>query len=199
MNATLTREPAATVSPRQHPALREMFRASESRHFDDEELAAIERQCPERALALAAAREIREKDVAVIGRVVKEIFSQYPYEGKHEFHNPKCIRDVRYVVAYACHAMIADDPKWLDDKLLIWLKTILQAFGFPDRQKSAATALFADRTMEMKVAGLPIKAKSIYQTYYRLKQEMGKELAPEHYALIAPYLEQAVQILPATY
>jgi hypothetical protein len=176
-----------------------MFRSSESRHFNDEELAAIESEHPELKPEIAAARAVREVDVAAIGRVVKEVFSQYPYDQHHDHANPKCIRDVRYVVAYSCHAMIARDPRWLEDKLLIWLKTILQAFDFPDRMKSSAGVLFADKVMEEKLKTLPPKTKSIFHTYYRLRQEICKAVGPEHAALFSPYLEQAVLILPDKY
>lgn len=194
-----TAPPAQTINARKNPKLSELFKKAESRHFTDEELAAIGSEHPELSAELAAAAAVREVDVACIGRVVKEVFSQYPYDQHHDHANPKCIRDVRYVVAYGCHAMIARDPKWLEDKLLIWLKTILQAFDFPDRTKSTAGVLFADKGMEEALKALPPKAKSIHHCYYRLKQEIGKAIPAEHFKLMAPFLEQAVRILPEKY
>lgn len=195
----LTANNATAVNARKNPVLRELFKGAEARHFNEEELASIQREHPELELELETARAVRECDVAIIGRVVKEVYSQYPYDQHHDHANPKCIRDVRYVIAYACHAMIARDPKWLEDKLLIWLKTILQAFDFPDRVKSSAGVLFADKAMEETLRNLPAKTKSIFHCYYRLKQEMGKALPPQQFKLIAPYLDQAIRILPEKY
>lgn len=188
---------SAAPPPRLHPKLREIFRAAESRHFNDEELAAIRAVYPDRAADLEAAREVREKEVAVVSRVVKEIFVQYPYEQHHQHSTAKCVRDVRYVVAYAAMTMVTGEPQWFENKLLIWMKTILQAFEFPDRSRSGATALFADKTMESAVAAAPAKTKSIYQCYYRLKQEMGRDLSPASFQRLEPYLDQPIRVLPA--
>lgn len=190
---------AAPPSARKHPVLAELFRKAEGKHFTDEELASIDKLYPQLKQSIAAAKEVRSKDVAIIGRVVKEVFSQYPYEKFHDFANPKCIRDVRYVVIYAVQALLAQDPHWFEDKLLIWFKTILQAFDFPDRSVQSAGALFADPILEEKLKQLPKKTKSIFHCYYRLKQEMKKELKPEHFELLASYFDQATSTLSEKY
>lgn len=199
MNPSNTQEASSGVTPDTRMKLRQLCKPAEARHLTDEEMALIQDEVPETAPLITVARKIREMDVQIIKRVIEEVFSQYPYDKHHEFANPKCTRDVRYVVAYCCHAMICKDPVWLEDKLLIWLKTILQAFDFPDRQKSAANALFADKTMEKQIAGLPIKTKSIFQCYYRLRQEFQKALPPEDFEKIGPYLQQAVDVLSEKY
>ncbi|MBL8149585.1 MAG: hypothetical protein JNN15_06620 [Blastocatellia bacterium] len=188
-----------SLSPRRHPKLAELFKQAEGRHFTDEELDIIEREFPQLTVHVSAAREIRTKDVGIISRVVKEVYSQYPYEKHHEFALAKCPRDIRYVVCYAVQAMIASDPAWFDNKVLIWLKTILQAFEFPERVKSSVGALFSDPVLEEKLKQLPKKSKSVFHTYYRLKQEMGKDLKSEHFKLIAPYLEQSINTLTEKY
>lgn len=184
-----------TVTPRKHPLLAEMFRKSEGKHFTDEELELIEKEYPDLKTAVEATKEIRLLDVKIINRVVKEIFAQYDYEKFHQFSSPKCTRDVRYVVIYATHCMLARDPKWFEDKLLIWFKTILQAFEFPERTQKTGSALFADPVLEERLKQLPKKAQSIFHTYYRLHQEVGKSMKPEHFALLGPYLEMATNVL----
>jgi len=190
---------STTTPPRRHPVLAAVFKNAESRHFKDEELDLILREYPDKAMEIAAAKEIREKDVAIVNRVVKEIFSQYDYEKLHDFSSPKCTRDVRYVVAYSCMAMISGEPQWIEDKLLIWLKTILQAFDFPERTRPMSGVLFADQELEKALEKQPKKVKSIYHTYYRLRQEMAKELQPEHYELIEPYLTLSLDVLCEEY
>ena len=186
-------------SVRQHPKLAELFRQAEGRHLNDEELEVVVTTLPELGREVEAARAARAVAVAVVKKVVAEVFAQYPYEKAHEHAMAKCPRDVNYVVAYAALAMVSRDPGWLDNKLLIWLKTILQSFDFPERIKSSANALFADRVLEDALAKLPSKSRSIFHTYYRLKLEMRKAMPAEHFEMIEPYLQLTLDSLTEAY
>lgn len=186
-------------SLRNHPRLGPIFKAAEARHFKDNELDSILEEFPDRAPEVAAIRAIREIDVACISRVVKEVFSQFDYEKHHDYASAKCPRDVRYVVTYACAAMLARDLRWFEDKLLIWLKTILASFHFPARNPQASGGLFADEELEGKLKTLPQKMQSTYYCYYRLREEMKKELQPEHLQLIEPALTLALNTLTEPY
>ncbi|MEZ0295987.1 MAG: hypothetical protein ACAI35_05975 [Candidatus Methylacidiphilales bacterium] len=184
------------VSPRVHPALATLFRKAEARHFTDEELNDIVKMYPDRAGHVATVRSVRHKDLSIVNALVKEIFAEYGYEHAHELAYSKCTRDIRYVLIYATHSMLAQDPKWFDDRLLLWLRSILQSFTFPGRIKQdAGKAIFADPVLETRLKELPPQCRSIFHTYYRLQQEMQKKLDPPHYYLIAPYLSQATKTL----
>ncbi|MFQ3671172.1 MAG: hypothetical protein SNJ84_06915 [Verrucomicrobiia bacterium] len=187
------------TNPRKHPKLSVLFKQAESRHFKDEEFDTILDEFPDLAPRVDACKEIRQKDVAIISKVVKEVFSQYDYNQFHDHASAKCPRDVRYVVTYACAAMLANDPQWFEDKLLIWLKTILQAFEFPPRKPGAGKTLFADEQLEKALAPLPQKTMSIYHCYYRLRQEMQRELSESSYRLIEPFLTQSLEVLTEDY
>lgn len=91
--------------------------------------------------------------------------------------------------------MVARDPKWYHDKLLLWLKTILQAFEFPERKSVSSGTIFSDDVLESKLEQLTTKNKSIYHCYYRLDQEFEKELGPELAPHFCPYIQQALNIL----
>lgn len=190
---------SSTVSARCHPKLREVFKSAEARHLDDSELDAVLSIYPDLEKEVAAARAVREVEKQVVKKVVREVFSQYDYEKHHEFALAKCPRDVRYVVAYACHAMLARDARWFDDKILIWLKTILQSFEFPKRNSSAAKALFADKDLENRLAELPQKSASVFHCYYRLRQEMERAIDPDSFEQIEPFLTQAINTLTEEY
>lgn len=192
-------KPQTELSLRTHPRLASIFTDAESRHFKDEELADIVAELPELEPLADTCKTIRSKDVAIINKVVKEVFSQYDYVQNHDFASAKCPRDVRYVVTYACAAMLARDLQWLEDKLLIWLKTILQAFEFPARKAGSGGALFSDKVLEDALTKLPQKTQSIFHCYYRLRQEMEKELGPEHFPHIEPYLTSALNVLTEEY
>lgn len=188
-----------TVSPLKHPQWSEVFAQAEGRAFTDEELDLYATCYPDRKGLADAARAIARIEVAVVTRVVREVFAQYPYEKVHEYAMAKCPRDIRYVVSYAVAAMLVGEPQWFDDKLLLWLRTILQAFEFPERVRSGAGTLFADTVLEKRLAELPRQCRSIYHTYYRLRQEMSRELPPNDFSAIEPYLTQALDTLTEPY
>jgi len=188
-----------TQVPRRHPELADLLRRSEGKFLSDEELELLLRLYPDRQLEVDTARAVRSLATPLVKRVVAEIFSQYAYEQHHELALAKCPRDVGYVLAYAVTAMLLRDPAWFDNKVLIWLKTILQAFEFPERQRSAGSALFVDEELEQRLGQLPKKSRSIFHTYYRLKQEVERELAEDQAGCLAPYLQQTIDTLTEAY
>lgn len=181
-------------SLRTHPELQAIFKAAESRHLTTQELEAYSRVVPEYTSHAEAAREVMSVEEAVIQAVVKEIFALYPYEKKHKLAFGKCVRDISYVSAYATQAMLMNDPQWFEDKLLIWLKTILQSFEFPEPSQKT-TGLFGKPADALHEAGLSQKQRSIFATYSQLKQRYQEKLSPTAFDLMASYLQQAIDIL----
>lgn len=189
----------ATQPVRNHPKLEQMFADAESRHLKDDELDSVIEFFPSLKPEVEACREIRGVEKAVVKKVVREIFSQYDYVEHHEHAMAKCPRDVRYVVAYAAASMLFGDPKYFDDKILIWLKTILQSFDFPSRKVSSSGALFADEALEKALEAQPQKRQSTYHTYYRIREEFSKSISPDAYEKFEPYLTQALETLTEDY
>lgn len=183
-----------TVPAREHPQLASLWREAESRHLTDEELQLYVEVWPEAAERAQAAREVRAAEAQVVKTVVQTVFDLYPYEQHHELATAKCTRDVRYVSAYATMAMLMDDGTWLDDKLLIWLKTILQSFSFPDRVQKRKV-LFASRGTDPDLDRLDAKRRSIHDTYSRLRDGYQKALGERSFALMQPHLQQVIDTL----
>lgn len=185
-----------TESLRHHPELEALFKAAESRHLTEQELEEYYRICPQEVNRVSAAREIAAFEPNLVQKVITEIYLVYPYEQNHQMATAKCVRDVRYVSAYATLAMLMKDPQWFNDKLLIWLKTILQAFEFPERtqRKKVLFGATADKE-EGKEEKLQAKQRSIYETYNKLKQAYRESLNPTSFSLIEPYLQQAIDVL----
>lgn len=129
--------PAVALPPHRHPELANMFRQAEGKYFTDAEFAKLESLYPNLKAHIEAAKDVRAKETGIVGRSVKEIYTMYPYEQHHEHATAKCVRDARYVLSYATLSMLIEDPRWFEDKLLIWMKTILQALSSrkPVRQK----------------------------------------------------------------
>lgn len=142
-----------------------------------------------------------DAELAVAAKTIKQVFSLYPYPKFHELPLDKCIRDVSYVSVYATHSMMLDDPDWFRDKLLIWLKTILQSFTYPAREepdpKVAALRLplpYPEITEHADTLN-PKGRRSIYETYSRLIMNYQEVLSPKTFGMIRPHLQLAVDIL----
>lgn len=186
-------------SLRWHPQLAALFKSAESRHLTEQELAEYCSIVPHYADRAAAAREVAALEQAVVQEVIDEIFAAYPYEKRHAAAAAKCPRDVRYVSAYATLSMLMNDPAWFDDKLLLWLKTILQAFEFPDRISEKRKVLFGGSGggEDERLKKLKIGQRSIHETYSKLKQRYRERLSPDAYRLLESYLQQAIDVLSA--
>jgi hypothetical protein len=202
----MTQTPAASAAEqgdlpiRHRPQVAEIFKQAEARAFKDEELELLVQYAPEIQAETEAAQAVRGVSGKLIKKVVQEVYAIYPYEKYHQYAQAKCIRDVSYVVSYAVAAMIARDPQWYEDKLLLWLKTILQAFDFPDfESRKFGNLVFKDQTLQQELSKRPAKARGIYHTYYRLDQMMKRELEEKHHKMISPYILQAMRVLTEDY
>lgn len=185
---------------REHPQLAELFQIVESRHLTDAEFTQYLAVVPENTDRVAAAQEVLAAESAVVILTIKQIFSLYPFSKYHEFPKDKCVRDVSYVSAYATQSMLMGDPDWFRDKLLIWLKTILQAFSYPvreERQLATPVQNLPFPEITQHADSLPKKRRAIYETYARLLMNYKAALSPEAFALVQPHLQLAVDILAA--
>ncbi|MCC5789369.1 MAG: hypothetical protein JJT75_07025 [Opitutales bacterium] len=182
-------------SLRTHPDLADIFVACESRHLNEEEFETYLSVVPEFQSRANAAKEMKAKDGAVVRQTIKELYEIYPYEKFHQIAMPKCIRDVRYVTAYATQSMLMGDPDWFRDKLLIWLKTILQSFQYPDIPKGTTRRLNQEPEALQMVESLKPEQRSVYECYYKVKKDLHKELSSDAYAEMEAYLQISIDIL----
>ncbi|PTQ86569.1 hypothetical protein [Agitococcus lubricus] len=183
-----------TSSLRKHPEIADIFKQSENRHFTEEEFVEYLRCLPEHSHRVTAAREIAAAEQGVVERVVNEIFMLYPFEKKHAYSRTKCLRDIRSVSCYATLAMLMNDPHWYRDKLLLWLRTILQALYFPEREIVQRKTLFGSQD-DNELQDLAPNQKAIYETYTKLKNNYRERLSPESFSLFEKYLQQTIDTL----
>ncbi len=162
--------------------------------MSETEIAEYRRALPAEEKRLGAAREIAQHEQAVVERVLMEIFAAYPFEANHAYAHSKCMRDIRSVSAYATLSMLMNDPHWFRDKLLLWLRTILQALYFPDREVAVKKTMFG-ASSGGDVSQLAVNQRSIFETYSKLKSVYKEKLTPESFALFEPFLDQAVNTL----
>lgn len=182
------------TSLRNHPDLKALFKTAECRHLTEDEYRRYLQLAPDGADRVRAAQEVAAAEAEVVRATLTEIFQLYPYVQNHFMAQEKCTRDVTYVSIYATHAMLLDDPEWFRDKLLLWLKTILQAFEFPARNANPTLDNpFPDITR--RADALPQAAASIFDTYSRLQQKYREVLAPSSFALMKAPLQQPIDVL----
>jgi hypothetical protein len=184
-----------TETLRLNPQLKTLFKDAESRHLNDDEFDLYLSIYPEGGARVAAAREIKAIDGQIVKKVITRIYEIYPFEQKHQLAVAKCIRDVRYVTAYATSCMLMGDPDWYRDKLLLWMKTIIQSFGYPDIPAGSTGRYFKDEEILAHIATLRPNQRSIYETYRGLLEEMRANLSPDAFLEIEPYLNLSLDIL----
>lgn len=184
-------------SLRRNKALADLFVRAEGRHLTADEISTFRRIAPECALRADAATEIASVERVVVDKTVAEILSLYAFVPHVPMAHAKAQRDISIVSAYATLAMLANDPEWLRDKLLLWLRTILQAFNFPRRESAPKKTLFGARPSGNPVDALPQHKQCIFETYTILRRNFQAQLQPAHFTLIDPYLQQTIETLTA--
>ncbi|TAG28030.1 MAG: hypothetical protein EAZ37_03225 [Burkholderiales bacterium] len=187
---------APTSSLRLHPNAAEVFKTAENRHLTEEELALYERNFPAMQARANAARAIAAAEQGIVENVVNEILVHYPFEDRHAYARTKCVRDISSVSAFATLCMLMNDPAWFRDKQLLWLRTILQALYFPDRETTRKRALFASQSQAVP-EGVPVNARAIWETYSKLRNGFKDKLDEESNALFEPYIQLAIDTLTA--
>ncbi|MBI1292502.1 hypothetical protein GC173_14885 [bacterium] len=136
------------------------------------ELAELERIDHLMAAKVRAARKAQEVEAIVLKNTIENIFKKFDFSKAFQYRD-KCYRDVGIVYRYCVFAMLCDDLGFIEDKLLFWLRTVLQSLNFPGG------------------------VASIRQTYSDLMKETQRQLPPEDFRLLEPYLARTVSVLPS--
>lgn len=156
-----------------HPLLAEIARTEPGRWLTPEELDGLRADDPFMAPRVDAAAEARRVESTVLEATVETILKKYDFEARHDYGKDKCYRDVGAVYRYAVFAMLMNDRGLLENKLLYWMRSIIQSFQFPSGNES------------------------IRMTYRLLRQSANRSLAPEHARLLDPFLAAAEEVLPS--
>lgn len=79
---------------------------------------------------LQAANLIAQKEQQIVREAVEAMQPRYPkFSPQHDRAWDKATRDMGLVLRYAVQAMIVDDSDMANDKLYIWLGTIVRSTG----------------------------------------------------------------------
>jgi hypothetical protein len=150
--------------------LQKLALASEGRYF-----APAERQ---EALAFATtlparfqvSDEIEHHESAIVQSVIEEMQKRYPnFAKQHEQAWAKAFRDLVLVLRFDVQAMVCDEIRWLDEKVLFWLRTMLVAGNFTP--------------------------KFNHDCFTLLREQVQLRVSPDAFAWMKPFLDRNVEVL----
>lgn len=172
-----------------------LLSTAEGHLLSDAEINSLIQVAPEEKSGLEAARSLSACGKEVVTEIAQEMTRRYGLAAYDELATDKTVRDMLYVLAYVQHAALRHDSRWLDDRMLIWLKTILRSFQFPDLHDRDGVK----ENLINALAKLPPGARCIYHSYWRLEEMIRDLLTEDHYRVIGPYLEQVRATLMEDY
>lgn len=110
--------------------INDIFKAADCRYLNKQEQQVLRDQVAALDARLKAMDELAGKEAAIIDRTMKEVLRAYPdFKEKYAQGGDAGTRDLTFVLRYAAHAMVRNDPQYFDDALLSWMKTILRGVG----------------------------------------------------------------------
>ena len=143
---------------------------SDNRFLEEEEKQQILAYTSSMAERMEAAREAE----AACGQAIKHAIGalRQAYPRFHTFHPDawgKASRDLELIIRYQVQAMLLDDPAYLKDRVLVWLRTILSSFNFTPQFHR--------------------------DTYTRLKEGVEKNVSPEAFRQLEPYMDLTIEVM----
>ena len=150
--------------------LQTFARAAEGRYFHPDERQALLAKATALPQRFQAADQVQQHEEAIVQAVIDAMQQRYPESSA--IRGPalaKTQNDVQLVLRFNVQAMILDDMRWLDEKVLFWLRTILAAGNFtPQFSRDCFTLL---------------------------GEQVKKSINPESAALLQPYLNRNIEVL----
>ena len=118
---------------------------------------------------LRTMRALQQHESEIVNATMDALWQEFPdMKANHVDAKKKGVRDLTLVMRYASMAMVRDSIDFLEQKLLYWFRTIINAF---------------DMNQPLVFA------------YQQLDKETRRALTDEDYQHIAPYLARAQDIL----
>jgi hypothetical protein len=150
--------------------LPKLARATEGRYFQPDERQALLDKAATLPLRFQAADQLQEREETIVQAVMEALQERYPESSA--IKGPalaKTRHDVQLVLRFNMQAMVLDDMRWLEEKVLFWLRTILAAGNFtPQFSRDCFTLL---------------------------REQVEKNINPESAALLQPYLDRNIEVL----
>lgn len=150
--------------------LLKMAHAADGRYFQAEERRAILSFAQSLPGRVGLAESIEQQEEAVLRGVVEDLQKRYPNFSKfHDQGWARCFRDLQLVLRQDVQSMILDDVASLDDKVLLWLRTIFAANNY--------TPQFCRDCFTL------------------LRERLQQQLARDTFESLRPYLDRNIEVL----
>lgn len=151
--------------------LTKLVNDADGRYFNSDERRLLQDFAEALPTRLRAAEQVEQHEDEVLKSALEELQNNYPNFAKyHDQAWARQYRDVQLVLRAAAAAMVADDIKQLDDRMLYWLRTMFAANNYTPQFVRDTFTLVRDR----------------------LKDKLGKD----EFALMQPFLDRALEVLP---
>lgn len=151
--------------------LQSIFSDAEGRYLQNEEIRALAAYTSTLKERVETMQLLEKKEAAIVKETLDIVFEKHPDLTSRYFRTREnCTRDVTLVLRFCAMAMVRDDVDYLKEKLLYWLRTILQAFEF---------------------------GAILDSTYRTLAIRVEAHLSASQARLMAPYLRATHEVLTA--
>lgn len=121
-------------------------------------------------LRFGAMTEVETKERDIVADALNRTMKMYPdLQQKYKDPEAKGREDYSLVLRYAAMAMVRNDKRYLDEVLLVWLRTILSGLGF--------------------------SAEFVRDAYVHLSEATRARLTTESWTLVEPFLKHVIERL----
>lgn len=149
--------------------IRGMLSDAEGRYLEPTEQSMLKEFADSLDARLESMRAVQAVETEVVETVVETVMEDHPEaSAKHDELEDKMRRDVTLVLRYCTMAMVREDESFLEEKLLHWFRTIIEAYEMGE---------YADTG------------------YSTLVDACEQHLDDEHFRRLRPYLERTHDVL----
>ncbi len=150
--------------------LLKLARTADGRYFQPEERDQFLAYADSLPRRFQTSEAVSQREEAIVSAVINEMQRRYPNFAKfHDQGWAKCYRDLQLVLRHDAQAVIIDDVQALDDRILLWLRSMLAANN--------------------------LTPKFCHDAFGLLREQAQAQLPAESYELIRPYLDRNVDVL----
>ena len=144
--------------------------STDSRFLNAEEQAAVLQYAASIPARIEASKHAERIEGEAVRVTIQHIRRRYPkFEAYHQRGWDKGARDLQLIFRYAVQAMILDDPEVAEEKLYIWIRTVLSSFN--------------------------ITPGFVRDSYTIFRDVLREQLPANAYSLLEPHLNHAIQVL----
>jgi Phycobilisome protein len=150
--------------------LSKIAQTADGRYFSADERQAFRSFADSLPKRLGVVESVEQKEETVIRTVLEQMQLRYPNFAKHHDQAwARQFRDVQLVLRAGVEAMVFDDIRRLDDKMLYWLRSMFAASNYTPR--------------------------FVRDCFESLRDQMKSNLNHEEFDLLRPFLDRNIEVL----